>query len=59
LFTVFLLSKYQRKGEVRTKTKKQEQTDKEAVHIEDTFKVVLPFDCMDIYMFNKVKNKIW
>ena len=44
-------------GEVRTKTKKHEQTDKEAVHIEDIFKMVLPFDCMDICMFNKVKRQ--
>jgi hypothetical protein len=32
-FTTLPYSKYQRKGEVRTKTKKHEQTDKEAVHI--------------------------
>ena len=24
---------------------------------EDTFKMVLPFDCMDIHMFNKVKRQ--
>jgi hypothetical protein len=34
-FTTLPYSKFQRKGEVRTKTKKHEQTDKEAVHIED------------------------
>ena len=56
-FTMLPYSKFQRKGEVRTKTKKHEQTDKEAVHIEDTFKMVLPFDCMDIHMFNKVKRQ--
>ena len=33
-FTTLPYSKFQRKGEVRTKTKKHEQTDKEAVHIE-------------------------
>ena len=33
-FTTLPYSKLQRKGEVRTKTKKHEQTDKEAVHIE-------------------------
>jgi hypothetical protein len=41
----------------RSRPKKHEQTDKEAVHIEDTFKMVLPFDCMDIHMFNKVKRQ--
>ena len=33
-FTTLPYSKFQKKGEVRTKTKKHEQTDKEAVHIE-------------------------
>ena len=33
-FTTLPYSKFQRKGEVRTKTKKHEQTGKEAVHIE-------------------------
>jgi len=26
------------------------------ITIEDTFKTVLPYDCMDIHMFNKVKT---
>jgi hypothetical protein len=33
-FTTLPYSKFQRKDEVRTKTKNHEQTDKEAVHIE-------------------------
>jgi len=33
-FTTLPYSKFQRKGEVKTKTKKHEQTNKEAVHIE-------------------------
>ena len=33
-FTTLPYSKFQKKGEVRTKTKNHEQTDKEAVHIE-------------------------
>jgi hypothetical protein len=56
-FTTLPYSKFQRKGEVRIKNKKHEQTDKDAVHIEDTFKMVLPFDYMDIHMFNKVKRQ--
>jgi hypothetical protein len=52
--TVFQI---QRKDDVGTQTKKHEETDKEAVHREDTFKMVLPFDCMDIHMFNNVKSK--
>ena len=55
-FTTLPYSKFQIKGEVRTKTKKYEQTDKEAVHIE-YIKMVLPFDCMDIPMYHKVKRK--
>jgi hypothetical protein len=55
-FTTLLYSKFQRKSEVRTKTKKHEQTDKEAVHIE-YIKMILPFDCMDIHMYNKVKRQ--
>jgi hypothetical protein len=43
-------------GEVRTKTKKHEQTDKEAVHVEDTFKMVLPFDCRNLEYGNVVKG---
>jgi len=27
------------------------------ITIEDTFKMVLPFDCMDIHLFNKVKRQ--
>jgi hypothetical protein len=53
-FTTLPYSKFQRKGEVRTKIKTHEQTDKEAVHIE-CINMVLPFDCMDIHMYNKVK----
>ena len=66
-FRTLPYSKFQRNGEDTIKTKKHEQTDKEAVHIEavhieavhieDTFKMVLPFDCMDIHMFNKVKRQ--
>jgi hypothetical protein len=26
--------------------------------MEDTFKIVLPHDCMDIHMFNKVKKTV-
>jgi hypothetical protein len=33
-FTTLPYSKFQRTGEVRTKTKNNEQTDKEAVHVE-------------------------
>jgi len=33
-FTTLPYSKFQRKGEVKTKTKKHEQTNKEGVHIE-------------------------
>jgi hypothetical protein len=56
-FTTLPYSKFQRKGEVRIKTKKHQQIEKEAVHTEDVFKMVLPFYCMDIHMFNKVKRQ--
>ena len=56
-FTTLPYSKFQRKGEIRTKTKKHEQTNKEAIHIEDTSKMVLPLDCMDMHMFDKAKRQ--
>ena len=58
-FPTLPYSKFQRKSEVRTKTKKHEQTDKEAVHIEalDVVREVLCIVFISHYYINNCKTK--